>query len=140
MQARNRRPVLRVELDDLGPVDPFRLSLVEKPDGSGEFALEDPDQRGRRIPLEVAGLNLVGAAQAMMSLSGRWLCRAGRDSMPPCEFPVGEMRLVVRRREARLLAALLTRHLNRLPEPPGWMGELREALEQVDQFLRWDEL
>jgi hypothetical protein len=51
----------------------------------------------------------------------------------------GEVRMVVRRPEARLLAALLRRHLARLPQPPGWMRDLNRALEEIDVFLRWED-
>ena len=58
---------------------------------------------------------------------------------PIRRLSLGEMRLVVRRREARLLAALLRRHLARLPEAPPWMGELLRGIEEMDEFLRWQE-
>jgi hypothetical protein len=90
------------------------------------------------MPVELAGLNLVGAGQALLSLSLRWMGRAGRGD-PPEEI-AGEVRLLVRRREARLLAALLRRHLARLPEPPAWMRDLLVSFEQIDEFLRWDDV
>jgi hypothetical protein len=52
---------------------------------------------------------------------------------------VGEVRVALRRREARLLASLLRRHVDRLPEPPAWMPELRHSLEQIDAYLQWEE-
>ncbi|MHC4549665.1 MAG: hypothetical protein ACYTEZ_12910 [Planctomycetota bacterium] len=134
-----RRPELRLELGCLGTVDPFRLELLEEPVGSGEFFLVDPDRREQRAPLDLAGLNLVGAGQALLGLSLRWMGRAGRELEPPVDAALGEVRMVVRRREARLLGALLRRHLARLPEPPAWMPELLAALEQIDVFLRWEE-
>jgi len=128
-----------MELKGLGTVDPFGLRLVEHPKGSSEYFLEDPRAAGPRIPLDTAGLNLVGAGQALLALSVRWMCRAGRGLDPP-EGPSGEVRMIVRRREARLLAALLRRHLARLPQPPGWMPKLLVSLEQIDEFLRWDDV
>lgn len=136
---KRRRPELRIELGGLGTVDPFGLRLVEHPPGSTAYFLEDPRSAGPRMPVETAGLNLVGAGQALLSLSVRWMSRAGRGLGPP-EPPLGEVRMVVRRREARLLSALLRRHLARLPEPPGWMPELLASLEQIDEFLRWDDV
>ena len=47
--------------------------------------------------------------------------------------------MVVKRREARLLGSLLRRHVARLPESPKWMTELLEALDEMDEFLRWQE-
>jgi hypothetical protein len=147
---RNRRPSLRVEIGNLGAVDPFRLSVVEHPPDSGRFHAENPDG-GARIDLEAAGLNLVGASQALLALSVRWLGQSGRDlpagvaGRPGGEFepglvpPVGEVRVALRRREARLLASLLRRHVGRLPEPPEWMPELQRSLEQIDAFLQWEE-
>jgi hypothetical protein len=82
----------------------------------------------------------VGAGQALLSLSVRWMCRAGRCPDPPPPVPSGEARIILGRREARLLGALLRRHLARLPEPPRWMGKLLVSLEQMDEFLRWDDV
>jgi len=73
-----------------------------------------------------------------MDLSMRWFLEAqpgARNDEPPP--PLGEMRMVVRRREARLLGSLLRRHLGRLPQPPPWMKELLHAIEEMDEFLRW---
>lgn len=134
-----RRPELRVELESLGTVDPFRLEVVEDPAGSGAFFVTDPERRGRRAPLDLAGLNLIGAGQALLGLSVRWMGTAGREPGLEGEPVLGEVRMVVRRREARLMAALLRRHLDRLPQPPAWMPELLGALRQIDVFLRWDE-
>jgi hypothetical protein len=136
---RRARPELQVELEGLGTVNPFRLEVVEEPAGSGRFFVADPERRNRRAPLDLTGLGLIGAGQALLSLSVRWMGAAGRDLEAECGPPVGEVRMAVGRREARLLAALLRRHLDRLPQPPGWMPELLEALRQIDVFLRWDE-
>lgn len=133
------RPELRLELGGLGTVDPFGLRLVEHPPGSAAYFVEDPRSKGARMPLETAGLNLVGAGQALLTLSVRWMSRAGRGLDPP-DPPAGEVRMVVRRREARLLSALLRRHLARLPEPPAWMPGLLVSLEQIEEFLRWDDV
>lgn len=137
-----RRPELRVELESLGTVDPFRLQVVEEPAGSGNYFVADPARRGLRTPLDLAGLDLIGAGQALLGLSVRWMATPRQE--PEAEggegVPVGgEVRLVVRRREARLMAALLRRHLDRLPQPPAWMPELLGALQQIDVFLRWDD-
>jgi hypothetical protein len=137
--VKRRRPELRIELLGLGTVDPFGLRLVEHPRGSSAWFLEAPAAAGVRIPVEMAGLSLVGAGQALLSLSVRWMTRAGRCPGGP-DPPLGEIRLAVRRREARLLAALLRRHVARLPEPPAWMPELMASLEQIDEFLRWDDV
>ncbi len=136
---KRHRPELRIELGGLGTVDPFGLRLVEHPPGSAAYFIEDPRGAGRRMPVEAAGLNLVGAGQALLTLSVRWMSRAGQCLDAP-EPPLAEVRMVVRRREARLLSALLRRHLARLPEPPGWMPELLVSLEQIDEFLRWDDV
>ena len=92
------------------------------------------------MTLDAAGLNLVGAGQALFLLSTRWLSHAGRELDPAPGIPVGEVKMVVRRREARLVAALLRRHLARLAEPPEWMREFLDAMEQIDDFLRWEEV
>jgi hypothetical protein len=137
--VKRRRPDLRIELGGLGTVDPFGLRLVEHPPGSAEYFLENPRRAGARMPVELAGLNLVGAGQALLTLSARWMFRAGRGLDPP-NVPHGEVRMLVGRREARLLGALLRRHLARLPQPPAWMPELLVSLEQIDEFLRWDDV
>ena len=136
---RKSRPELRLEVSGLGTVDPFSLELIEEPSGGG-FLLEEPQHR-RRTPLELAGLSLAGASQALIGLSMRWMDRAGKASRDPGDpaLLTGEVRMVVRRKEARLLAALLRRHLERLPEPPEWMGSLQESLVQIDEYLRWEE-
>ena len=136
---KRRRPELRIELTGLGTVDPFGLKVVEHPPGSAAYFVEDPLGAGARMPAEAAALNLVGAGQALLFLSVRWMTRAGRGLDPP-DPPLGEVRMIVRRREARLLSALLRRHVARLPEPPGWMPELLVSLEQIDEFLRWDDV
>ena len=133
------RPELRIEMGDLGTVDPFRLDLIENPAGSGKYVVADPDRSGPTMTLDAAGLNLVGAGQALFMLSTRWLGHAGRELEPAPGIPVGEVKMIVRRREARLVAALLRRHLARLPEPPEWMREFLDAMEQIDEFLRWEE-
>ncbi|MHC4222884.1 MAG: hypothetical protein ACYSUN_02750 [Planctomycetota bacterium] len=133
------KPELKLEVIGLGTVDPFSLQVIEQPAGSGDYFVEDPHQTGRRTKLDVAGLSLAGAGQALLTLSMRWMRRAGRPSEPDPLGPPGEVRMVVRRREARLIATLLRRHLDRLPQPPGWMPELLEAMEQVDEFLRWED-
>ena len=75
-----------------------------------------------------------GAGQALLLQSMRWMDRAdrqpGRVPMPP----VGEVRMVMKRREARLLATLLKRHVARLGQPPTWMQELVASLIQIDEF------
>ena len=136
----------------LGCVDPFQLSLREFPPGGGEYRVAQSDGWGdgesrplgmdRALGVERAGLCIVGASQALMDLSMRWFL----ESQPPrafgAELPteppaLGEMRMVVRRREAKLLGALLRRHVARLPQPPQWMAELLRAIEEMDEFLRW---
>ena len=139
MRSQSRRPQLSIELGRLGPVDPFRLELVEEPAGSGAFYLVAPGLPDRRVPLELAGLGLAGAGHALLSLSLRWMDSAGREAAPFPDPSFGEVRMVLRRKEARLLAALLRRHLDRLPQPPAWMPELLGSLEQIDEFLRWEE-
>jgi len=90
------------------------------------------------ISVDPASLYLVGASQALFNLSFDWL-RTTAEEPPEPPKPLGEMRLAVRRREARLLGALLRRHLARLPEPPDWMSDLLRALDEMDEFLRWQE-
>ncbi len=136
---KRQRPELRIELKGLGAVDPFGLRLVEHPPASAAYFVENPLGSGARMPVEAAALNLVGAGQALLFLSVRWMTRAGRGLDPP-DPPLGEVRMVVRRREARLLSALLRRHVARLPEPPAWMPELLVSLEQIEEFLRWDDV
>jgi len=146
MKSRAARPELRLEMGALGTVDPFDLTLREDPASSGCFVVEHPgaaEGRCPRIALDLAGLNLVGAAHALFSLSTRWLKQAGRidhDGEGALDVPTGEVRLRVRRREARLVASLLRRHLGRLPQPPAWMREFLASMEEIDHFLRWDEL
>ena len=146
MKSRTARPELRLEMGALGTVDPFELTLREEPASSGRFVVEHRGPSGggcRRLGLDLAGLNLVGAAHALFSLSTRWLQQAGRidrDGEATLDVPTGEVRLRVRRREARLVASLLRRHLGRLPQPPGWMREFLSSMEEIDHFLRWDEL
>jgi hypothetical protein len=146
MKTRALRPELRLEMGSLGTVDPFGLTLREDPGSPGVFVVERPASGTgppARLGLDLAGLNLIGAAHALFSLSSRWLEQAGRlgnDPESTFAVPSGEVRLRVRRREARLVASLLRRHLARLPQPPGWMREFLVSLEEIDHFLRWDEL
>jgi len=144
----------------LGRVNPFQLAIEESPPGSGEFRVLPPRNSKRAatepLPLERAGLCLVGASQALMDLSLRWLAESGRMApdgggrppyadpaalppLPMAPLPLAEMRMALRRREARLLASLLRRHLGRLPQPPEWMAALLSALDELDEFLRWQE-
>lgn len=121
-------------------MDPFGLKLVEHPEGSAGYFIEDPRSApGPRVPVESAALHLIGAGQALLSLSLRWMSGAGRCPDPP-PSPSGEARLLLGRKEARLLGALLRRHLARLPQPPAWMPLLLVSLEQMDEFLRWDDV
>jgi len=138
VKTSRRRPDLQLELGPLGTVDPFRLAVIEIPPASGQFFIEDPKRPGSRLDIELAGLNLAGAGQALLALSLRWM-GAARPETPPPEPGFGEVRMLLRRRDARLLGALLRRHLRRLPEPPPWMPELLRSLEQIEQFLRWEE-
>ncbi len=126
--------------------------------------------KSQLAPLELVGLNVLGAGQALFGLSGRWLSQAGgltasgltpgglgADGLGPGglvpgglgamdgpgtedgpESLTGEVRLIVRRREARLLGSLLRRHLARLPQPPPWMRQLQQSFAQIDEFLRWE--
>lgn len=141
MRTRRGRPELRIEVGGLGTIDPFRLRVVEDPRGSGEYFVEDPGSGGRRAALAAAGLNLVGAGHALLGLSMQWLLVAGREAVPgsPPPPPLGEVRLVVRRREARLLGSLLRRHLRRLPEAPPWMADLSRSFDEIEEVLRWEE-
>ena len=132
------KPHLQLDVTGLGTVDPFGLRMVERPPDSGEYRIEDPRQGGH-TPLEVAGLSLAGAGQALLLLSMRWMDRAERRHERVPLPPVGEVRMVLKRREARLLATLLRRHVARLPQPPDWMGELVGSLVQIDEFLRWED-
>jgi hypothetical protein len=134
---RKLRPHLRLEMAELGRVDPFLLAVEERPPGSGKFQVH-AREGGDGIPVERAGLSLVGASQALFKLSFEWLQQVGGDAPEPGPV-MGEMRLAVRRKEARLMAALLRRHLGRLPEPPEWMSDLMRALDEMDEFLRWQE-
>lgn len=119
-------------------MDPFQLKVVPDPGGTEAFYVQDAE--GRRTPLEGAGLNIVGASQALLGLSMRWLVLSGKEVVPGEPVPtVGEVRLVVRRKEARLLGSLLRRHLRRLPQPPGWMRELSRSFREMDEVLRWEE-
>jgi len=138
--SRNRRPDLRLDLGPLGTVNPFHLEVVEDPPASGHHAVQAPGLQACRLPVEMAGLNLVGAGQALLALSYRWMVRAGKvgDEDGPARNP-GEVRLLIHRREARLLSSLLRRHLARLPQPPAWMGEFLKALEEVEMVLRWED-
>jgi len=124
---------LRLEITGLGTVDPFRLRVVEH---VGDHFVETPG--GPRTQVERAGICLVGASRALLNLSMGWLEAAGRTPEGPGPPPVGELHLIMKRRESRLLAALLRRHLGRLPQAPVWMGELLESLEEMEEFLRWD--
>ncbi|MHC4957961.1 MAG: hypothetical protein ACYTGN_06255 [Planctomycetota bacterium] len=137
---RRARPELLLEVAGLGVVDPFRLEVVNRPDAEGHRVV-DPGQAGRETTVERAGMSLAGASQALLGLSLAWMERAGLAKAPdPREMLAsGEVRMVVRRPEARLLAALLRRHLARLPQPPGWMRDLNRALEEIDVFLRWED-
>jgi hypothetical protein len=139
---RKSRPQLRIEMADLGLVDPFRLTIEETPPGTGQFAVRSPG--GAALTVERAGLCLVGASQALFELSFRWLRQVDADAVEPASPQIGgprmgEMRLALRRREARLLGALLRRHVARLPEAPPWMTDLEAALDEMDEFLRWQE-
>lgn len=155
MSSRRRRPHLQLEMAHLGRVDPFQLAIREYPPGSGEFRVEAPRKGQEPLALERAGLCLVGASQALMDLSLRWLAESGRAAGQDAAGPGGgggpvaagldetppmaEMRMCLRRREARLLASLLRRHLGRLPQPPDWMRSLLNALDEMDEYLRWQE-
>lgn len=137
---KKRRPDIRLDLCHFGAVDPFRLRLEPGPGESDAYTVRDPLGGGPPANVDVAGIGLVGAGQALFDLAIRWMDRAGRALPgPEAELRAAEVRMVLKRREARLLAALLRRHLDRLPEPPGWMPELLSALEQIDEYLRWEE-
>jgi hypothetical protein len=140
---RKPRPHLRLEMGELGRVDPFQLAVEESPPGSGKFLVRKPDG-DRALSVERAGLCLVGASQALFQLSFGWLQQvspeeASGETAGTGAPAMGEMRLAVRRREARLLGALLRRHIARLPQPPAWMADLSKALDEMDEFLRWQE-
>ncbi len=137
---RRGRPALSLEMSDLGRVDPFRLRLVEEPPASGNYFLYPRGEEARRVPMDLAGLAVVGAAQALFSLSAKWLTMSAREiDTHPIPPVAGEVRVLLRRREARLVAALLRRHIARLEQPPPWMAELRQTMVQIDEFLRWEE-
>jgi len=138
MSARSRRPQLRLEVGSLGVVDPFALAVEAYPDDCKAYCVTAPGEGGRRYPLELAGMNLVGAAQALLTLSMRWASRTPGSEAREEELTAGEVRLRIRRREGRLLKALLRNHVARLTEPPAWMSELLVALEEIDDFLRWE--
>ena len=136
MRKTTTRPELLLDIRALGRVNPFRLRLIEEPPSSGQFYMKaDAGQ----VPLDMAGLAVVGAAQALFTLSARWLARAGRGVDPEALPPPGEVRVLLKRREARLLAALVRRHLTRLEQAPPWMTDLRQTMEQIDEFLRWED-
>ena len=137
--VKRTQPHLRIDISGLGTVDPFRLRMIEDPPESGDYQLEDPSQQGRRATLEIAGLSLAGAGQALLLQSMRWMDRAERRSDRIPLPPVGAVRMVLKRREARLLAALLRRHVARLGQPPAWMPQLVDSLVQIDEFLRWED-
>jgi len=115
--VRRARPALLLELDRLGVVDPFRLEVDPTPDRP---ELVDPERR-RRIPLDVAGVHVAGASQALLGLSLRWMEAASgavapladvgsdREAVLGPDGPMGEVRLVLARREARLRARLIRR-------------------------------
>ena len=137
MRKATTRPELLLDIRALGRVNPFRLRLVEEPPASGQFYMTAD---AGTIPLDMAGLAVVGAAQALFTLSARWLAKAGRGVDPEALPPPGEVRVLLKRKEARLLAALLRRHLKRLEQPPSWMADLQHTMEQIDEFLRWEDL
>jgi len=155
-----KRPRLSLEMGHLGCVDPFDLVVREDPPGSGKFRVQPTVGAQNPLAVERAGLCIIGCSQALMDLSMRWFLEAqscergsavergaagglapdGRipdGRVPDGLAPLGEMRMVVRRREARLIGSLLRRHLGRLPQPPTWMAELLGAIEEMDEFLRW---
>ena len=139
-----KRPQLALEMAHLGCVDPFALALDENPPGSGKFQVRPPRGADKPLSIERAGLCIAGASQALMDLSLRWFLASQveerrEDPPSPLDPPghLGEMRMVVRRREARLLGSLLRRHVGRLPQPPKWMEELLRAIDEMDDFLRW---
>jgi len=137
MRIHTRRPELRLDVAGLGVVNPFELSVREEPLGSENHIVVAPGPPPRRTALDLAGLALVGAGQALLALSMRWLASAGREVDPALPL-AGEVRMVLQRREARLLASLLNRHLERLPQPPPWMPELLVSLRQIEEFFRWE--
>ncbi len=116
------------------------MELIEDPPSSGSYFIHPGGEEERRVPLDLAGLAVVGAAQALFSLSARWLTMSAREiDTHPVPPVAGEVRVLLRRREARLVAALLRRHIARLGQPPSWMVELRQTMVQIDEFLRWEE-
>ena len=144
-----KRPRLSLEMGHLGCVDPFDLVVREDPPGSGKFRVQPTGGAQNPLAVERAGLCIVGCSQALMDLSMRWFLEAQPGERGPVGggtpdgrapdglASLGEMRMVVRRREARLIGSLLRRHLGRLPQPPTWMAELLGAIEEMDEFLRW---
>jgi len=142
---RARRPRLRMDMRHLDAVDPFRLELFQDPPDSGDYFVKTRGRAGEKLPLEMAGLAVVGAAHALFSLSARWLASSHEPSGPPDDEmpdlgpPLAEMRTVLRRREARLLSALLRRHRKRLEQAPAWMNDLQVSLDEIDEFLRWED-
>ncbi len=141
---RARRPRLRMDMRPLSAVDPFGLELFQNPPDSGDYFVKPRTGAGEQLPLEMAGLAVVGAAHALFSLSARWLSSSHEpdspDLVPPDSGPpLAEMRTVLRRREARLLSALLRRHRKRLEHAPAWMSDLQVSLDEIDEFLRWED-
>lgn len=182
-RQRQRRPRLRIELPELGLLDPFRLRTAEFPPGSGQYCVWSPVKGGedkhhdsthegprevgpevgpevgreenvRRVSVERAGLCLAGASEALFHLSFRWMRETGAieerhgaqrgdscagSGLDPRSVAPVQMRLALERREGRLLAALLRRHLRRLPQPAPWMATLLRSLEEMDDYLSWQE-
>jgi hypothetical protein len=136
MRTKSRRPSLRVEIEPLGSVDPFTLRVVEDPPGSGRWYAGAP--AGERMPLGLAGMNVVGASHALLTLSRRWVMESGGPDTGLPGPPEGEVTVALRLRETRLLESLLRRHLRRLPQAPPWMPELAAALREMAVLLRWE--